>query len=56
MLKGRGNAKNIVCPLHCYKFSLLNGRNVSGEGYYIKLYRIEQRDDGVFMGLEESNC
>ena len=24
---------NVVCPLHRYKYSLKNGRNVSGEGY-----------------------
>jgi 3-phenylpropionate/trans-cinnamate dioxygenase ferredoxin subunit len=24
---------NLVCPLHKYKFSLKNGRNISGEGY-----------------------
>jgi 3-phenylpropionate/trans-cinnamate dioxygenase ferredoxin subunit len=29
----------ITCPLHRYKFSLANGRNVSGEGYYLKTYR-----------------
>jgi nitrite reductase/ring-hydroxylating ferredoxin subunit len=46
---------NISCPLHRYKFSLHNGRNVSGEGYYLKVYKIEQRADGVFVGVEESN-
>ena len=28
---------NIVCPLHRYKFALSNGRNVSGEGYFLKI-------------------
>ncbi len=46
---------NVVCPLHRYKFSLHNGRNVSGEGYYLKVYKIEQREEGVFVGVEESN-
>ncbi|MGI8637875.1 MAG: Rieske (2Fe-2S) protein [Segetibacter sp.] len=46
---------NIVCPLHRYKFSLSNGRNVSGEGYYLKVYAIENREDGVFVGIEENN-
>src|SRR5687768_9119482 len=32
---------NIVCPLHRYKFSLSNGRNTSGEGFYMKIYAIE---------------
>lgn len=46
---------NIVCPLHRYKFSLNNGHNVSGEGYYLKTYAIEYRDAGIFIGFEESS-
>ena len=46
---------NIVCPLHRYKFSLSGGRNVSGEGYFLKIYRIEEREDGIFLGIEEKN-
>jgi 3-phenylpropionate/trans-cinnamate dioxygenase ferredoxin subunit len=45
---------NIVCPLHRYKFSLQNGRNVSGEGYFLKLFPVEIREEGVFIGLEEN--
>jgi 3-phenylpropionate/trans-cinnamate dioxygenase ferredoxin subunit len=44
---------NIVCPLHRYKFSIHNGRNTSGEGYYLKTYPIEQREEGVFIGFEQ---
>lgn len=43
---------NIVCPLHRYKFSLANGRNVSGEGYHLKTYPVMENDDGVFVGLD----
>lgn len=46
---------NIVCPLHRYKFNLKNGRNTSGEGYYLKVYTVEQRDSGIFIGFEETN-
>lgn len=42
---------NIVCPLHRYKFSLLNGRNVSGEGYFLKTYPVETRPDGIYIGI-----
>ena len=42
---------NIVCPLHHYKFSLQNGRNVSGEGYFLKTFFVEERTDGVFIDL-----
>ena len=45
---------NIVCPLHRYKFSLENGRNTSGEGYYLKTYPVEQREDGIFVGIAEN--
>ncbi|MEO6734240.1 MAG: Rieske 2Fe-2S domain-containing protein [Ferruginibacter sp.] len=46
---------NIVCPLHRYKFSLQNGRNVSGEGYYLKTFPIEIKKEGIFVGFEENN-
>lgn len=45
---------NVVCPLHRYKYALHNGRNVSGEGYYLKNWPVESREDGVFVGIEES--
>lgn len=45
---------NIVCPLHRYKFNLSNGRNVSGEGYYLKVFPIEEREAGLFIGFEEN--
>ena len=44
---------NIVCPLHRYKFNLSNGRNVTGEGYFLKTYPIDVRPDGVYIGFEE---
>jgi 3-phenylpropionate/trans-cinnamate dioxygenase ferredoxin subunit len=45
---------NIVCPLHRYRFNLSNGRNVSGEGYHLKTYPIDTREDGIYVGLEEN--
>ena len=42
---------NIVCPLHRYKFELERGRNVSGEGYFLKLYKVEERTDGIFIAM-----
>jgi 3-phenylpropionate/trans-cinnamate dioxygenase ferredoxin subunit len=44
---------NIVCPLHRYKYDMKNGRNISGEGYYLKHWAVELRDNGVFI-VEES--
>jgi 3-phenylpropionate/trans-cinnamate dioxygenase ferredoxin subunit len=42
---------NIVCPLHRYKYSLQNGRNVSGEGFYLQHWPVALRDDGVYVGM-----
>lgn len=41
---GKGN---IVCPLHGYRFSVANGR--SSEGYFLKIYKVEERADGVYV-------
>ena len=43
---------NIVCPVHRYKYDMKNGRNVSGEGYYLKHWPMEVREDGVYVGME----
>ena len=43
---------NVVCPLHRYKYDMKNGRNVSGEGYYLKNWPVELREDGVYVGME----
>ena len=44
---------NLVCPLHRYKFNPANGRNTSGEGYFLKTYLIEEREDGVFISFDK---
>ena len=44
---------NVVCPLHRYKYNMQNGRNVSGEGYYLKHWPVESRDDGIYVSMEE---
>lgn len=45
---------NVVCPIHRYRFSVKNGHNSSGEGYYLKTYPVEQRTDGIYVGMEKS--
>jgi nitrite reductase/ring-hydroxylating ferredoxin subunit len=42
---------NIVCPIHRYRFSLQNGRNTSGEGYFLKTCQLETRPDGIFVAF-----
>lgn len=46
---------NVVCPVHRYKYSLQNGRNVSGEGYYLKHWPVELREDGIYVGFEKES-
>jgi nitrite reductase/ring-hydroxylating ferredoxin subunit len=46
---------NIVCPLHRYKFSLENGRNTSGEGYYLKTYPIKIDETGIYIGFKPNS-
>jgi 3-phenylpropionate/trans-cinnamate dioxygenase ferredoxin subunit len=42
---------NLVCPFHRYKFNPQNGRNTSGEGYFLKTFPLEFRENGVFVNL-----
>jgi nitrite reductase/ring-hydroxylating ferredoxin subunit len=42
---------NVVCPLHRYKYDMKYGRNVSGEGYYLKHWTVEQREDGIYVEI-----
>jgi len=44
---------NVVCPLHRYRFNPVNGRNTSGEGYYLKTWPVEVREDGVYVGMKK---
>jgi len=44
---------NVVCPLHRYRFALQNGRNTSGEGYYLKTYPVQITEEGVFIGFKK---
>ena len=46
---------NVVCPLHRYKFCITNGRNVSGEGYYLKHWPVRIEDKKVYVGFEEKS-
>ena len=41
----------VVCPLHKYRFDPANGRNTSGEGYKLKTYPVEIKDEEIKIGL-----
>jgi nitrite reductase/ring-hydroxylating ferredoxin subunit len=45
---------NIVCPVHQYKFNIQNGRNNSGEGYFLKNFPIQKREDGFYLGIDDT--
>ena len=45
----------VVCPLHRYAFDMKNGRNTSGEGYFLKTYPIEMRQEGIFIGFKRNS-
>ena len=40
----------VVCPYHQYAFSLEDGK---GHGLYLEKYPIEERSEGVFVGIEK---
>ncbi len=46
--------ENIICPVHRYTFNLNTGRDITGEGYYLKIYPVEIKDSGIFLGIEEA--
>jgi nitrite reductase/ring-hydroxylating ferredoxin subunit len=45
----------VVCPLHRYAFDMKNGRNTSGEGYFLKTFPIEMRPEGIFIGFKRNS-
>ena len=42
----------IVCPLHRYSFDLESGKATSGGAYTLKTYPIQQKADGVYLGIK----
>ena len=45
----------VVCPLHRYAFDMKNGRNTTGEGYFLKTYPVELRPEGIFIGFKPNS-
>jgi nitrite reductase/ring-hydroxylating ferredoxin subunit len=41
----------LVCPVHRYKYNLLNGRGVSGQGDYLKTYPVKVEGNNLFIGF-----
>ena len=54
MLDGYIDGKcHVICPVHQLAFNLKDGRDVNDEGYKLKVYPVEIRAEGIFVGLEE---
>lgn len=45
---------HLICPIHRYEYNLETGRGIDGQGDYINIYATEIRDDGLYIGFEES--
>jgi 3-phenylpropionate/trans-cinnamate dioxygenase ferredoxin subunit len=41
----------VVCPVHGYRFDIRNGFNTTGEGYYLRHWPIEERQDGLYIKM-----
>lgn len=49
--QGRLNEEgDIVCPWHRFTFCVKTGKNTSGDGYYMEVYPVEVRENGVWLG------
>lgn len=44
-------SNEIVCPLHGYRFSLIDGMEKSGYSCELPLYATSLREDGFYIGL-----
>lgn len=51
---GRCKDGHLICPIHRYEYSLKTGKGAAGQGDYIDIYPVEERADGVYIGLKES--
>ena len=43
--------ENIICPVHNYRFNLNNGRDINGEGYFLKIFDVREDVEGVFVKI-----
>ena len=41
--------ENIVCPVHGYRFNLTHGRDSNDEGYFLKIFKLKENEEGVFI-------
>jgi nitrite reductase/ring-hydroxylating ferredoxin subunit len=52
LFEGKVNyLSEIVCPLHGYRYNLLDGRECEGKSGDLIIHKLEVRTEGVFLGL-----
>ncbi|WP_256006386.1 Rieske (2Fe-2S) protein [Pedobacter deserti] len=44
---------HLICPIHRWEYNLDTGRGAAGQGDYIRIYPIEVRPEGLFVGIEQ---
>ena len=42
----------IICPMHGMVFNIQTGLNTSGEGYHLRCWPVEEREDGIYLGFK----
>ena len=45
--------KKIVCPYHRFEYDLETGRGSPGQNDYIDTFPVENRADGLYIGIKE---
>ena len=45
---------HLICPYHRHAFNLETGRGGVGQGNFVHIYELQEREDGLYIGLKES--
>lgn len=45
--------KKLICAFHRYEYDLQTGRGAPGQGDYIDIYPLQQREDGLYIGFKD---
>lgn len=43
--------ENIICPVHNYRFNLIDGRDTNREGYFLKTFPVKENEEGIFIEI-----
>ena len=43
----------IVCPVHRYKYNPITGKGANQQGDFIATYPVQEKQDGVYVGIEK---